>query len=103
MAAVGTWTCRHCQTNNAQDRDRCSYCRKHRKNDITVSGLLAVVVLAAIILLFVAPPPSRSRTCRRRGYQLTRRGISAVAISASLSVCRTNKVKRSSSETTPLV
>jgi hypothetical protein len=24
MAAVGTWTCRHCQTNNAQDRDRCS-------------------------------------------------------------------------------
>jgi recombinational DNA repair protein RecR len=54
MADAGTWTCRHCQTNNAQDRDRCSYCRKHRRNDITVTGILAVVVLAAIILAFVA-------------------------------------------------
>lgn len=48
--AVGTWTCRHCQTNNRPAADRCSYCNKHRRNDITAGGLLAVVVLAIIIM-----------------------------------------------------
>jgi hypothetical protein len=52
--SVSTWTCRQCQTNNPQNRDRCSYCNRHRKNDISVPGLLSVLVFAIIFFSLLA-------------------------------------------------